>query len=278
VQPGVVWCLRDAENGLDYFGARYYGSTVGRFTTPDNPKFSEKTDPQSWNLYSYTGNNPPALSRIDPTGENWFQVNGQWEWHDGDEYTYKDKKGKEHTLQSNYTHLLTFEKTNRKTADGATIGVLTLKGEGGKVLGTAEAYSGGSSYNFMTTPNGLYEIDLNRRGGVGTNVLAFGPDGPQLGAYRNGIQEVGMLRARGAVWDTTAEWGTLRANLSTTSGAGTAFYLHGKNLYFTEGRTYTHGCITEPHQNVLKQIFKLDPSGVGEGAKNGRIAVWVGRR
>jgi RHS repeat-associated protein len=26
---------RDTESGLDYFGARYYGSTMGRFMSPD---------------------------------------------------------------------------------------------------------------------------------------------------------------------------------------------------------------------------------------------------
>ncbi|MDT8067051.1 MAG: RHS repeat-associated core domain-containing protein [Terriglobia bacterium] len=26
---------RDSETGLDYFGARYYGSNMGRFTSPD---------------------------------------------------------------------------------------------------------------------------------------------------------------------------------------------------------------------------------------------------
>ena len=26
---------RDAESGLDFFGARYYGSALGRFTSPD---------------------------------------------------------------------------------------------------------------------------------------------------------------------------------------------------------------------------------------------------
>ena len=32
---------RDAETGLDYFGARYYGSTMGRFTSAD-PMFVMK--------------------------------------------------------------------------------------------------------------------------------------------------------------------------------------------------------------------------------------------
>ena len=58
---------RDVETGLDYFGARYYGSMQGRFTSPD-PLLSSGSveDPQSWNRYSYVLNNPLAL--IDPDG------------------------------------------------------------------------------------------------------------------------------------------------------------------------------------------------------------------
>src|SRR6185312_6229665 len=45
---------RDTESGLDYFGARYYGSALGRFTTADpSPDGVAIGDPQSWNLYSY---------------------------------------------------------------------------------------------------------------------------------------------------------------------------------------------------------------------------------
>jgi RHS repeat-associated protein len=58
---------RDNETGLDYFGARYYASTQGRFTSPDLPFMDQwESDPQSWNLYSYVRNNPLGL--IDPTG------------------------------------------------------------------------------------------------------------------------------------------------------------------------------------------------------------------
>jgi RHS repeat-associated protein len=58
---------RDAESGLDDFGARYYSSAMGRFTSPDPLLNSGKPwDPQSWNRYSYVRNNP--LARIDPTG------------------------------------------------------------------------------------------------------------------------------------------------------------------------------------------------------------------
>lgn len=49
---------RDSESGLDYFGARYYGSSMGRFMSPDDGSDQHPSNPQSWNLYSYGRNNP----------------------------------------------------------------------------------------------------------------------------------------------------------------------------------------------------------------------------
>jgi RHS repeat-associated protein len=58
---------RDAETGLDYFGARYFSGAQGRFTSPDEPLVDQHTsDPQSWNLYAYARNNP--LANTDPNG------------------------------------------------------------------------------------------------------------------------------------------------------------------------------------------------------------------
>lgn len=58
---------RDTETGLDYFGARYYSSTQGRFTSvdPENAG-ADPSNPQSWNGYSYALNNP--LKYQDPDG------------------------------------------------------------------------------------------------------------------------------------------------------------------------------------------------------------------
>lgn len=61
---------RDAETGLDYFGARYLSSAQGRFTSAD-PTFMTKArigDPQQWNLYAYTRNNP--MKYLDPDGRD----------------------------------------------------------------------------------------------------------------------------------------------------------------------------------------------------------------
>ncbi len=61
---------RDAETGLDYFGARYYGSRIGRFTSID-PVYTWNEnlfDPQRWNRYAYARNN--QLRYVDPDGKN----------------------------------------------------------------------------------------------------------------------------------------------------------------------------------------------------------------
>ena len=63
---------RDSESGLDYFGSRYYGSSMGRFMSPDWSEepdpvpYADVENPQTLNLYGYVTNNPLRL--YDPTG------------------------------------------------------------------------------------------------------------------------------------------------------------------------------------------------------------------
>jgi len=66
---------RDDETGLDFFGARYYSSVQGRFTSVDPVKLTAERllDPQRLNLYEYCLNNP--LKYVDPDGEDLVLAN-----------------------------------------------------------------------------------------------------------------------------------------------------------------------------------------------------------
>jgi RHS repeat-associated protein len=66
---------RDSESGSDYFGARYYVSRSGRFTTVDPvvDDANSQVDPQRWNRYAYARNSPTRY--IDPDGRILFDWN-----------------------------------------------------------------------------------------------------------------------------------------------------------------------------------------------------------
>jgi RHS repeat-associated protein len=85
---------RDAETGLDYFGARYLSSAQGRYTSPDwseKPQavpYADFANPQTLNLYAYADNNPLKNRDLDGhctiDGEThgkvwcWLHDHGHW--------------------------------------------------------------------------------------------------------------------------------------------------------------------------------------------------------
>ena len=56
----------DVETGLYYYGERYYDPVIGRFISVD-PAVGVPSNPQTWNRYVYTLNNP--YKHADPDGE-----------------------------------------------------------------------------------------------------------------------------------------------------------------------------------------------------------------
>src|SRR5580704_421913 len=73
----------DAETGLDFFGARHYASTMGRFMTPDWAErptavpYAHFGNPQSLNLYNYVQNNPTTVG--DPDGHDGGGPDASWQ-------------------------------------------------------------------------------------------------------------------------------------------------------------------------------------------------------
>src|SRR6202000_2686996 len=74
----------NGHDGLDYFGARYDSSNIGRWTQPDwsakeEPvPYAKLEDPQTLNLYIYVDNNP--LTGVDADGHDGSHSCGQIEY------------------------------------------------------------------------------------------------------------------------------------------------------------------------------------------------------
>jgi RHS repeat-associated protein len=67
-KEGFTTKERDAETGLDYFGARYYMPALGRWTSPD----PAADGTPEWSSYNYVLGNP--VSSVDPDGRECRQV------------------------------------------------------------------------------------------------------------------------------------------------------------------------------------------------------------
>lgn len=244
---------RDNETGLDYLGARYYASTQGRFTGADNPAFSKGTDPQTWNLYTYTANNP--LNRVDPTGQDWFQIGtgygARFEWHEGKEHKYKDENGKEQTATNVGTHLLVFEMTGTNS-DDAVVGTLTLYEQNKIVAQNTNAFSGGDpsplpTGEYPSIPLGVYRIQLDKRETV--NDMSFVTNGKLKPNY--GIQSIQLKSAQVA-------WGSKRARMNewdeSLSKEYRGNFLHGRQA----SGDITAGCVCDRGEKVLTALFEVN--------------------
>lgn len=73
----------DTETSLDFYRARYYDPSVGRFLSEDSLRFSS----EAFNFYDYVSNNPLVFS--DPSGNK--KIHGKWcgpNWTGGRKETY----------------------------------------------------------------------------------------------------------------------------------------------------------------------------------------------
>jgi RHS repeat-associated protein len=122
VRQGFTLKERDDETGLDYFLARYYSSTQGRFTSgdPENAG-ADVRDPQSWNGYGYGRNNPLEYTDpdgqkylvCDPDGNNCTIVSDEQFWAERRAF---EKTGNTYTGSRDF-----FESGQIKNADGGVV-------------------------------------------------------------------------------------------------------------------------------------------------------------
>jgi RHS repeat-associated protein len=113
---------RDSETGLDYFLARYYSGTQGRFSSVDpEGAGANPDDPQSWNGYAYARSNPMLFTDpdgrkylvCDPDGKNCTTVSDQ-EFYD--ERRALEKTGNKYTGNRDF-----YESGEIQNADGGVV-------------------------------------------------------------------------------------------------------------------------------------------------------------
>ena len=165
---------RDSESGLDNFGFRYFGSSLGRFMSPDEPFYDgDIHDPQKLNLYSYVRNSP--TTSVDPDGHRVEICD-----NNGNCQTVSDQDYSQAQQQDQYNH---------------APGLDQLKGP----------WNAEASGN-ITDSNGnvVGTVTWERDDPAGTPVEGITPLGERyLGAYAMGA---GVGRALGAAWGAVAGW------------------------------------------------------------------------
>jgi RHS repeat-associated protein len=258
---GYVW---DVESSLSFAKARYYDPTLGRFITEDFEEHGTEVSDSSTkrqiantpervtnNLYAYTTNNP--LTRVDPDGHNWFFVNGEWRYAEGDKYTYTNEADVTRVVKSKYEALLRVTPIGTNSRLAKTFHTTLFEQD--KPVITSETYAGGGPKEeggpFRATESGNYEFNLDKKDPVGPTVILRNQSVPNPPAHF-GIQKInpdlsGDARASyEAYGPTRARLVPLDKNLEPlpedkdTHG----YYYHGQCYPSSDHMGWTHGCLS----------------------------------
>jgi len=137
---------RDTESGNDYFGARYYASSMGRFMSPDPMGIASGslTNPQSLNLYSYVLNNP--LIGIDPDGRECVWDDGSYDSKDDPDSGSADKCS---GLGGTWIGDDVFENSQYYRGDWSGDADSTLGGLVGNIQSCSAAVGGGQAQSLL---------------------------------------------------------------------------------------------------------------------------------
>ncbi|MCZ2077243.1 MAG: L,D-transpeptidase family protein [Bryobacterales bacterium] len=121
-------------------------------------------------------------------------------------------------------------------------------------MAQSPAFSGGVPGK-GPVPEGTFTIRLDIRDTVDPSDLRMTAGGAELRQFY-GIQQI-PTDVGG--YDVRWEWGSIRAALNEARGETRSAYqgnfLHGKN----RPGDYTHGCIAERSEQILRLLLQMDP-------------------
>jgi RHS repeat-associated protein len=244
---------RDSESGLDYFGARYYGSSMGRFSSPDDDSGQHADQPQSWNLYSYVLNNP--LTNTDPDGHDCIDTTNLKT--DG---TVTVTRGTScaNNLGPNGTYINGTVNTDTLTTDG--------KGSVGYDFTSYDGQTGGGGIISPSDPYGPLEGPANL---AGANMIGNGGMAAINEFGKNMLYEAGgQLVGRGIGLGVEALRAARAAKAAEALAIAERVTQHAYGKHAGE-----FGNITRNEFKDLVQETMANPSEV-KSLSNGRTAYW----
>ncbi len=226
---------RDAESGNDYFGARYYASSMGRFMSPDplGSFVADVSNPQTWNMYAYALNNP--LKFTDPTGYDCAYLNNSG---DGIESLDQNSNSSECTQNGGYW------------ADGA--------------ITNFQANSNGG-YSFTSLDANLNTLYTNFNGSGNSSPSVTGD---VMDYFMNYMQQA-RLQQNPSLWSMSPQQRIYQIALAqpTVCGGG-AFAYGGRSLDVGPANGFAGG-IVEADSNSGVSKGALFEAGGGEGVVGG---------
>jgi RHS repeat-associated protein len=231
---------RDAESGNDYFGARYYASSMGRMLSPDYaddddgpvsiPNYNP-SNPQSLNLYSYVHNNP--LTNTDPDG------------HDVNVCT-TDSSGSQHCTQMTNDQYKAAQQAGNGGLNVPTLDQVGMNGNGsGQFNSTAITDANGNTVGTATyVSDGPTDYYANRNG---LNVL--GTASATVGSVK-GVAAFYGASALGAA-------GAYAAGLTAGADLTTLGSLAGETVHSEEAALLArHGITPEQARDAIEAAKK----------------------
>jgi RHS repeat-associated protein len=230
---------RDAESGNDYFGARYYASTVGRWLSPDKGMTLKRIlpNPQRWNRYAYVINNP--LVRFDPDGLTDFAVFITYTQADLGTHAAPDWGGIQNRAAINGNTVTIYSgSTGDHAANAANWNAARQNGQVAVYVGHTDLADTGNGQGTRAVAlhfedPSVGNPDLHRNDGAATvaptptnggTVALFGCDSANLVSQYSGANNfVGVDSGYGTSWPGMAQFADITTSIPGLAAAGSEF-------------------------------------------------------
>jgi hypothetical protein len=200
---------------LDYFLARYYSSALAKFMSVDPSIASAKAvQPQSWNRYSYTINNPSNY--VDPDGLDWWYQTGgtsaapQWfdtdpgegyaRWTSVASYVYQDVNGTWWALNPSR------EEAQSSSTPEEALGRFAGFVRGGGISASIADVEFAAGVLSGSSPLGFIQDKLNAKAGLDTSSRDY-----RTGQLAGILLAAGVSVSRGVLRELTASSASVAA-------------------------------------------------------------------